>query len=186
MPITIGQKPESSFSDPLGLLGDCHRRIETFLSILVKVTTQARGGRLNPEQREALIKALRYFREAAPNHTRDEEVSLFPRMRASGRVEVRAAFDALENLEAEHLAAERAHAEVESLGQRWLAEDRLTPAGVERLFELLEDSRKTYERHIAVEDSTIFPLAGRILKDQLTEVGREMASRRGVKPEETV
>ena len=77
MRITIGAKQESGFDDPIGLLGDCHRRIEQFLSILVAVADQARGGRLNHDQRIALETGLRYFREAAPKHTADEEESLF-------------------------------------------------------------------------------------------------------------
>jgi len=36
---------------------------------------------LTEETRAALESALRYFREAAPKHTADEEESLFPRMR---------------------------------------------------------------------------------------------------------
>jgi hypothetical protein len=43
MPIVIGAKPESSFKNPIGLLNDCHRRIERFLSVLVRVTAEAHG-----------------------------------------------------------------------------------------------------------------------------------------------
>ena len=44
MPVTIGAKRESDFSDPLGMLSDCHRRIERFLHALIVVAGQARGG----------------------------------------------------------------------------------------------------------------------------------------------
>jgi hemerythrin-like domain-containing protein len=182
MPIKIGQKPESSFSDPVGLLGDCHRRIESFLSLLIKIA-QTGGCELNAERREALEKALRYFREAAPNHTRDEEESLFPRMRKSKNKQVQTALAALDTLEADHDKAEKVHAEVETLGQRWLAEGRLSTREAKRLSQVLDDLKKTYERHIAVEDSDIFPLAGNVLeKSDLAEVGREMAVRRGIRP----
>ena len=40
MPIVIGAKPESSFTDPLGMLSDCHRRIEMFLNVLVRLAEQ--------------------------------------------------------------------------------------------------------------------------------------------------
>ena len=33
MPIVIGAKRESDFTDPIGMLGDCHRRIEMFLNV---------------------------------------------------------------------------------------------------------------------------------------------------------
>src|SRR3954449_12487157 len=81
MPVVIGAKPESNFTDPIGLLTDCHRRIERFLSVLVQVTAQANGGALTQEQRRGLDTALRYFRDAAPKHTADEESTLFPRLR---------------------------------------------------------------------------------------------------------
>src|SRR5688572_25428781 len=84
MPIQIGQKPSPTFHQPLELLSDCHRRVENFLGTLIIVAEQARGAELNPHQREGLETALRYFREAAPKHTADEEESLFARMRELG------------------------------------------------------------------------------------------------------
>ena len=78
MPIVIGAKRESDFTGPLGMLSDCHRRIEMFLNVLVQgCRTRAGGGVLNEEHRGPLETALRYFREAAPKHTADEEESLF-------------------------------------------------------------------------------------------------------------
>ncbi|HEV2691229.1 MAG TPA: hemerythrin domain-containing protein, partial [Bryobacteraceae bacterium] len=97
MPIQIGQKKESDFSDPLGLLSDCHRRIERFLGVLIRICQKRNGGTMAADERQALETALTYFRNAAPKHTADEEDSLFPRMRASGRAE--AALDCLERLE---------------------------------------------------------------------------------------
>src|ERR1017187_10966064 len=73
MPIVIGAKRESSFTDPIGLLSDCHRRVERFLAVRVHVATQAPGEPFTGEQRTAWDTALRYFREAAPKHTADEE-----------------------------------------------------------------------------------------------------------------
>src|ERR1043165_1735583 len=66
MPITIGAKKESDFTDPIVMLGDCHRRIERFLSVLTSLSTQQNGAALNEEQKTALTTSLRYFREAAP------------------------------------------------------------------------------------------------------------------------
>jgi hemerythrin-like domain-containing protein len=181
MPITIGKKAESDFSNPLGLLGDCHRRIEQFLGVLIKVTSQARGARLNEDQRNGLQVALRYFREAAPKHTRDEEESLFPRMLASTDERARSAKSLLEGLHDDHELADVAHAEVEALGSRWLSEGVLSSESTDRLSELLGRLRSTYEKHIAVEDNDVFPLAGRILSGtDLAAVGREMAARRSI------
>src|SRR6476620_7749063 len=110
MPIVIGAKPESNFADPIGLLTDCHRRVERFLSVLVQVSAQAQGGPLTGEQRTALETALRYFREAAPKHTADEEETLFPRLRAIGRPEVNAVLAKVDALEKDHTRAAESHA----------------------------------------------------------------------------
>jgi hypothetical protein len=40
MPIVIGAKRESDFTDPTGMLGDCHRRIDRFLNVLVRVAAE--------------------------------------------------------------------------------------------------------------------------------------------------
>lgn len=180
MGIQIGQKPSPTFQQPLELLSDCHRRIESFLRALSLVTEQAQGGALNSPQREGLQTALRYFREAAPKHTADEEESLFPRMRELSPDATRDALEKIETLEADHAAANRGHELVEQLGQKWLKENALSKDEIVLLSETLATLQKIYSRHIAVEDNEIFPLAAKILnREQLASVGREMASRRG-------
>lgn len=184
MSIQIGAKPDSSFRDPLGLLSDCHRRIEKFLAQLIRVTEEAQGNPLTEAQAEALAVALRYFAKAAPLHTQDEEVSLFPRLRETGQETAQAALIALETLEADHREADIAHAEVDSLGSRWLQEGRLSPKEAGRLLTRLRELQALYARHIAVEDTQVFPLAGKLLgTPALTDVGREMATRRGLDPD---
>src|SRR5678809_108738 len=105
MPITIGAKRESDFTDPIGMLGDCHRRIERFLNVLVSVAKYQNGGHLDEEQKTAMATSLRYFREAAPKHTADEEESLFPRMRQKRDPNLEAAIRKLEPLEHDHVLA---------------------------------------------------------------------------------
>src|SRR5450756_1594606 len=111
----IGErKPMANFQTPLALLSDCHRRVERFLGIIATVAVNGRGSTLNEDYRDGLETALRYFQNAAPLHTQDEEASLFPRMRASGAPEVAAAMARLDGLEADHRAAEPLHAEVDT------------------------------------------------------------------------
>jgi hemerythrin-like domain-containing protein len=177
MPIVIGAKPESDFTDPVGLLTDCHRRIEGFLGVLVQVAAEARGGPLTDVQRRAFDNALRYFRDAAPKHTADEERSLFPRLRRAAE-EAMARVDALE---ADHVRADAAHAEVDRLGQEWLRTGSLSPADAERLSALLAELSELYRAHIAVEEREVFPLASRVLSPSDRDaVGTEMAARRGL------
>ena len=178
--IQIGQKPSPTFQQPLELLSDCHRRVESFLRALVLVAEQARGGALNLKQREALETGLRYFREAAPKHTADEEESLFPRLRELGDGATREALARIAALEVDHQIAKVAHDAVEQLGQAWLMSGRLSADDTTRLIQHLRKLASIYERHIAVEDNEIFPLARTVLDAvALREVGREMATRRG-------
>ena len=183
MPITIGGKQESGFADPIGLLSDCHRRIERFLSVLVKVAGQANGGPLTDEQRAALDTALRYFREAAPKHTADEEETLFPRLRRLENPEVQALLARVASLEQDHARAGRGHREIERLGQEWLSRGSLSAADAERLSGMLHELSALYRDHIAVEDHEVFPVAARVLAPaERRAIGGEMAARRGLEP----
>lgn len=177
MPVQIGQKPAHDFAQPLGLLSDCHRRIERFLAVIAKVAADARGGPLNGDQRQALGTALQYFREAAPRHTADEEESLFPRLRAAGGDDE--ALGELERLEADHDQADRLHAEADRLGMDWLRDGVLPSGPASRLCEIAGEMTALYAAHIEFEDARLFPMAGRVLPlDIQREIGREMAARR--------
>jgi hemerythrin-like domain-containing protein len=181
MPVQIGRK-EADFSNPLGLLSDCHRRIEQFLGVLVQVAARPAGSPMTEGEREAIEKALAYFRNSAPKHTADEEVSLFPRLRKTGSAE--AALKCLVELEDDHQAAARDHELVDALGLRWVESGALAAVELQQLREALARLSSTYTRHIATEDRELFPLAARLLPpEQLAQVGREMAERRAVRRE---
>ncbi|HZL95110.1 MAG TPA: hemerythrin domain-containing protein [Vicinamibacterales bacterium] len=182
MPIQIGQPPGHDFDEPLGLLSDCHRRIEHFIHVLVVVDHEAAGGPLTPGHRRALEASLRYFAVAAPKHTADEEESLFPRLRDSPDPAAAAAMMLVDRLEHEHDQADGHHAAVAVLVQRWLAEDRLSPSEARELRERLAQLQVLYQRHIMLEDEQLFPAAARMLGNaQLRQIGREMADRRQIR-----
>ncbi len=61
MPVQIGAHAHN-FSDPTGLLSDCHRRIEMFLRALERVAAVVDRPSTD-ETRAALESALRYFRD---------------------------------------------------------------------------------------------------------------------------
>ncbi len=179
MPIKIGQGPDHGFDEPLGLLSDCHRRIEHFLRVLIAVDEKAAGGPLTPEYRNALEGSLRYFETAAKRHTADEEVSLFPRIREAGDPAATQALALLDRLEHDHGEADAHHAAVDTLVRRWLANDSLQRSEAKELRDRLARLQSLYERHIALEDEELFPAAARALNArQITEIGREMAARR--------
>lgn len=181
MPIVIGAKRESDFTDPIGMLGDCHRRIERFLNTLLTVATGAKGGPITNEQRAAFATSLRYFREAAPKHTADEEESLFPRLCRLDRPDLQPLLAKIDSLQQDHECAERSHREVDHLGQLWLANGRLSPQDAERLATVLTQLAELYRRHIAMEDAEVFPFAANALASSDREtIGAEMAARRGI------
>ena len=181
MPIVIGGKPESDFSDPIGMLGDCHKRIVRFLGVLVQLANQAAGGPLSTDERAMLATSLRYFREAAPKHTADEEESLFPRMRRIDSSEIDDVLARVDSLEQDHACADRVHAEIDRLGQLWLVHGQLSPQDAAHFRELTGQLDTLYRHHIGVEDREVFPFAANVLSPADREaVGAEMAARRGI------
>jgi len=180
VPIQIGKTIESDFTNPIGLLGDCHRRIERFLQTLVKLA-ENESSELDDQRRKALEISLKYFREAAPRHTADEDDSLFPRLRQSDSADVKAALDRITALHEDHLVAEDLHYKVEKMGQRWLSQNSLAADDLSQFRQLLQQLSTLYQQHIMLEDTNVFPLADRELSmEDKEEMGREMASRRGL------
>jgi len=180
MAVQIGA-PTHDFSDPTGLLSDCHRRIEMFLGSLDAV---ARGidRPLADEAIRALDTALRYFREAAPKHTSDEEESLFPRLRQVHHPDIESALTKLDSLEEEHRRAAPLHAEIERLGQQSLSRGSLSPGEAEAFRKAVATLVSMYQQHIAVEDGLVFPLAARLLSQtDKAAIANEMATRRKVR-----
>src|SRR5215469_3455738 len=177
MPVQIGVKVHD-FQEPLVLLSDCHRRIEMFLGILEAI---AKGVDRAPNQeaRRALDSALRYFREAAPKHTADEEQSLFPRLRRVRSTSVEHALSKIDELENEHQWAEALHKEIDDLGRRYLHYGNLSSAEVGKFRNDVASLSEMYKRHISVEDRDLFPVAEEALPqaDKLA-IAEEMAKRR--------
>jgi hemerythrin-like domain-containing protein len=179
MPIHIGRPPDHNFTEPLGLLSDCHRRIEYFLRVLISVTARTPGGLLTAAQRAELEGALNYFATPSPTHTSDEEDSLFPRLRDMHDPAARRALKRVAQLERDHDIAERHHHAVEDLGRRWLADGGLERGQTAKLRRHLAALQSLYRRHIEVEDRELFPAAARLLSAmQIADIGREMAARR--------
>lgn len=177
----VGQSADHGFDEPLGLLSDCHRRIEQFLGALITIAGARKGSELPAADRRALAGALAYFSTAAPRHSADEEDSLFPRLRACEAPEARAAMQAVDRLEAEHKVADAHHQAVDRLGRRWLEAGSLEPDDVTALVGHLQTLEQLYRAHIRVEDTELFPAAGNVLTEaDLEAIGKEMAARRNV------
>jgi iron-sulfur cluster repair protein YtfE (RIC family) len=171
--IQIGAKPDSGFDDPLGMLKDCHRRIEHFLQILCFVAERAHGRILTGEEAAAVEAALNYFRVGGRRHTEDEEQSLFPRLMAAG------GFAEIDRLEQDHAEADEVHAEVEGLYLSWISSGSLGESEHRRLLSSTGRLRSLYQAHIQIEDNVVFPKAARILdKGAIGAIGQEFRVRR--------
>lgn len=177
MPVQIGAQTHS-FAEPTGLLSDCHRRIEMFLGSLDRVSGMV-SEPLTSESRSALEASLRYFWEAAPKHTADEEESLFPRLREMHHPELDAAIQTLAPLEQEHRRADALHAEVDRLGRACLERGPLLAEEARRFRKGIAELLSIYKEHIRIEDQVVFPVAGKILSPaDKAAIAGEMAARR--------
>jgi len=181
MPVQIGVKAHG-FKEPLELLSDCHRRIEMFLGILEAIA-KCVDRAPSEEARRALDSALRYFREAAPKHTADEEQSLFPRLRRVRSASIEHALSKIDELEREHHWAEILHKEVDALGRRYLSRGKLSSDDAGRFQQHVASLSGMYERHISIEDRDLFPVAKEALPqaDKLA-IAEEMENRRTGSP----
>jgi hypothetical protein len=124
MPVQIGALTHS-FSDPTGLLSDCHRRIELFLGSLEAVSERL-AGPLSDEARSALGFGLALLPGRCPKHTADEEESLSPRLRQLLHPELQLALEKLDALENDHRWATSLHDCVDRLGQKCLSDGWLS------------------------------------------------------------
>ena len=159
-------------------MSDCHRRIELFLGSLERVAEVIERP-LAKEAHAALEAALRYFQEAAPKHTADEEESLFPRLRQIHDPYVEDALSTLNALEHEHRRADGLHAEVHALGVQCLEQGRLPVAEAERFRQAVSKLVSIYAEHIRIEDEVVFPAAKRALSaPEKSAIAYEMALRR--------
>ncbi|HEV2136161.1 MAG TPA: hemerythrin domain-containing protein [Terracidiphilus sp.] len=176
MPVQIGATPDSGFDDPIGMLTDCHRRIENFLRVLELVCHRATGRALTEEESSAVQASLDYFRRGGRRHTADEEESLFPRLRAQLSAEN---FKELDGLEHEHEFADARHAEVDDLYTRWISVGTLSEAESRRLAAAVDELVRMYTGHIRIEEEIVFPRAAKVLDaPTVKEIGNEFRLRR--------
>jgi hemerythrin-like domain-containing protein len=175
MAIQIGAKPDSGFDDPIGMLKDCHRRIESFLGILGVVVDRAQSRSLTGEERDAVQAALQYFRTGGQRHTVDEEESLFPRLRKSDAT----FFAEIDRLEGDHREANDLHSSVERLYSVWIESGGLGPVETRLLLSETARLKQLYSDHIQVEETVVFARATQVLDRQtIAAIGTEFRFRR--------
>ncbi len=161
------------FSDPLGLLRACHGRILKHCEIVEKLADHLAENGLDLEATEAAAKCYRYFSSAAKHHHEDEEQDVFPRL---ARQSLKLA-DFVHALKQEHVELEALWTEIAPL----LA----NPTRIQyktRFCSLTQQFAAAYRNHVHKENRELLEIASDILSsDELMQIGRTMAERRGVK-----
>jgi hemerythrin-like domain-containing protein len=176
MGVQIGAKRDSGFDDPIGMLKDCHRRVEHFLHILCVVVERAGGRTLSGEEAAAVQASIQYFRVGGKRHNADEEESLFPRLRKESGY---SGLEEIQGLEEDHQAADRLHAAAETLYQKWIAAGALDEDEYRQLESGTRSLRYLYEEHIRIEEQVVFPRAAQLLgQDAVRTMGDEFRLRR--------
>ncbi len=161
------------FDEPLEMLRACHRRIEKQLATLARLERHLPEHGCDDDARAAARAIMRYFDTAAVNHHADEEQSVFPRLVAA-RGDEAAKITARLEQEHEVLAANWARLRPLLAGIAVGARANLSPHDVTEV-------REAYDRHIAVEETALIPLAEQTFDAAtLAAIGKEMAARRNV------
>ena len=83
------------FDDPIGLLRACHEKMLHHCDLLDSLTGR---NDFDTDAREAARNIMRYFTQSAPQHHRDEEEDIFPRI---NRLSLKTA-ELIHNLKKEH------------------------------------------------------------------------------------
>ena len=171
--------PAADFDHPIEVLDHCHERILRSCRLIERIAARVQTHGPDTECREAAHQVVRFFDTAGEAHHRDEDEDFFPALlQAVPAEELDATHALVGELRADHARLESAWREM----RHWL---RLLAAGGDTGPdpELARALTALYERHIAVEESQLLPLARRVLDPQAAErVGVRMARRRGLKP----
>lgn len=176
MGIQIRARPDSGFDDPIGMLVDCHKRIEQFTLTLCILPESARGRTLTDEEREAVEASFHYFRVGVDRHNADEEDSLFPRLLGVCSREIA---DELNRLEEDHQRIHALHTSLEAIYWDWIAAGRLNAKDQVRLIEATGQLKRLHDDHIRREEQTVFPCAAEILDaETIAAMGEEFRQRR--------
>lgn len=172
--------PAAGFDQPLELWSACHGRVRRMTALLQRLAEHIEKNGVDADARTTATSIRRYFDEAAPHHHQDEELDLFPRLRARiGQLEAAqaaAVTEALTRLEQDH----------RDLGEIWQS--------LREALTLIEQGKAAtldrptigvfldrYQAHMQIEDTTIEAALKRLLKkSDLDAIGKAMAGRRGV------
>ncbi|HEY8357595.1 MAG TPA: hemerythrin domain-containing protein [Ramlibacter sp.] len=167
----------ASFAQPFDMLQACHERLQRLLATLARMRGHVALHGADEQARQAARDVMRYFDQAAPQHHRDEELHVFPRLLAQGDAAQRALVERLQqDHHAMHAGWERARPVLAALAEGEL--QRLDP----RQEAALVDFASLHASHLEAEEAIAYPATRPCFDDAaLAAMGREMGERRGVR-----
>ncbi len=169
MPADLLGESAPDFSDPIGLLQACHRRIADHCELLQRMCDHQDGHGADEELIAASNRVLRYFDIAAPLHHADEEQDLFPAL--AGEADLRSLIARLRT----------EHAEQDAMWQSLRGDLTRITAGQSSasLRPRAEPFVRACLEHAALENRYILPRAREYLDaETLAVIGDAMAKRR--------
>jgi hemerythrin-like domain-containing protein len=168
---TLISEPAPDFTDPLGLLAACHRRMLGFCGLLGRMPAHLAMYGIDEEATDAALRVMHYFDTAAVLHHLDEERDLFPLLARQT-----ALAPLIDRLQAQHR-------ELECQWQTLVWQLRQIPGGTLEAAAFREAAERyggTCREHIDREETQLLPAARACLDSrQLRALGHAMAVRRG-------
>ncbi len=166
----------ADFDRPLEMMTGCHERLRHQCALIERIADHLQWRGPDEEAHDVAAYVAGYFDTSIEQHHRDEEEDLFPILEhhVPSR-ELNATRALLFRLRAEHrrLARLRTQMRARLAAVVERRDGGLTP-------EVAREFSGAYERHMALEEAELLPLARRVLDAQLMgRLGKAMARRRG-------
>jgi hemerythrin-like domain-containing protein len=176
MAALTGRKLDCEFDDPIGMLKTVHLRIKRSLHVLWVIADRAAGRELTSTEMAGVRSVIDCLRVDGSRHTADEELSLFPQLRAEA---ITGDSEELIALEHNRLQADPLHAMVETLYSTWMSTGALRMENQVRLQSCTEALKHLWEQHIQLGEQIVFPRAQQVLDGHtIAAIGEEFRARR--------
>jgi iron-sulfur cluster repair protein YtfE (RIC family) len=161
--------------DAVDLLRECHDRIRRFTRMAEWLADA--GDAPHTAVKETAEAVLRYFTEALPRHSADEEQSIAPRLLATrAPIELREAVAAMTR---QHEPIEQTLAALAPLWRQVAATPASLPACAAQMERHVNQLKALWDPHLHLEETLIFPaIRARLSPAALEEILKEMRARR--------
>jgi hemerythrin-like domain-containing protein len=168
------READAAPGDVVDALLDCHARIRHFTATATALAGAA--GAPSAEIASAAAGVIRYFTEALPLHSADEDASIAPRLRARAPEPVCAALDAMTR---QHGEIDRTLAEALPRWTEVAADPTCLPAHAALLRDLAARLVTQWDEHLGLEEATIFPaIRAHLPEEERAQIQAEMRARR--------